>query len=206
MRCLRVLWISAAVGCLAGCPKRDTPTTETQPTKLGSGEKSVTTTSDGWAQAQAIAEKTSGFRVTRWRDDLPYLFQAKGTRGVLVHNGAVVTARGPAVAGAYLRDLGILDGKGPSPGTIMTLLFVLHAFPEVPDVPEQGAFDELGPKDLQPRVERAHGHALVILNYGLPSDNPGPDRGTRPVMRETLDIGPTGDAAWTGAQFEWKAP
>jgi hypothetical protein len=204
MNVRRALWTSAVVGLLAGCPKRETPTTDTQPSKTGNGDPAVTA-SDAWAQAQVIAEKTSGLRVARWVDDLPYLFQAKGSRGVLVHQGKVVTARGPAAAGAYLRDLGILDGKGPSPGSIMTLLFVLHAFPEVPGVPEQGAFDELGPKDLQPRVERADGHARVILHYALPN-NPGPDRGTRPVMRETLDIGPTGDARWVGEQIEWKMP
>lgn len=166
----------------------------------------MTTASDAWAQALKIAEKTGAFGLAQWRDDLPYLFQAKGTRGVLVHNGAVVTARGPAAAAAYLRDLGILDGKGPSPRSILTLFFVLKAFPVVPGLPEESAVDMHGPPDLRPRVELANGHAHVILNYGLPSNNPGPSLGTVPMMRETLDIGPTGDATWTGEQFDWRLP
>jgi len=166
----------------------------------------VTTASDSWAQAQAIAEKTGAPGLAKWVDDLPYLFEAKGTRGVLVHKGAVVTARGPSAAAAYLRDLGILEGKGPSPRSILTLLFVLRAFPNVPDLPEESAVDMHGPEALRPRVERANGHARVILTYQLPSNNPGPSRGTVPMMRETLDIGPTGDAAWTGEPFDYKLP
>jgi len=88
----------------------------------------------------------------------------------------------------------------------MTLLFVLHAFPEVPDVPEQGAFDEARAQGSSAARRARPWSRPRDPHYGLPSDNPGPDRGTRPVMRETLDIGPTGDAAWTGVPFEWKAP
>ncbi len=150
----------------------------------------MSNTTDPWAQAQAIVEHTGAAGVVRWTEDLPYLFQVKGSRGMLVHHGAVVTARGPAAAAAYLRDIGILDGKGPSPRSILTLLFVLHAFPTIAGLPEESAVDMHGPPDLRPRVERAAGHAQVILTYGLPSNNPGPSRGTVPMMRETLDIGP----------------
>jgi hypothetical protein len=119
-----------------------------------------------------------------------------------------VTARGPAAAGAYLRDLGIIagwgEGKGPGPDSLLTLFYVLQAFPTVEGLPEQSAVDTLGPPDLQPRVERAGGHARVVLSYRLPNDNPGPSRGTVPVMRETLDIGPSGDPAWTGERIDWK--
>ncbi len=165
----------------------------------------MTTTGNPWDQARAIAEKTGASGLAKWKDDVPYLFQAKGTRGVLVHKGAVVTARGPAAAGAYLRDTGILDGNGPSPDSLLTLLYVLQAFPTVAGLPEQSAVDTLGPPYLQPRVERVGGHARVILSYRLPPD-PGPSRGTVPVMRETLDIGPSGDAAWTGERIDWKLP
>jgi hypothetical protein len=144
--------------------------------------------------------------VAPWLDDVPYLFQAKGTRGILVHNGAVLAARGPAAAAAYLRDVGILDGKGPSPRSILVVLFVLRAFPTVADLPEESAVDMHGPEDLRPRVERADGHARLILNYRLPNDNPGPSRGTVPMMRQTLDIGPSGDASWVGERFDWQRP
>lgn len=191
---------------LAGCPRTDTSPGGTPPPKTQTGEPPVTHASDPWAQARAIAEKTGAAGLARWTDDLPYLFQAKGTRGVLVHEGAVVTATGPAAAGAYLRDIGILDGKGPGPASILTLLYVLRAFPAVPDLPEQSAIDDLGPEPLRPRVELSGGRARVILHYRLPGDGRGPSRGTVPVMRETLDIGPTGDAAWTGEQFEHPLP
>lgn len=166
----------------------------------------TTTTGDSWDQARAIAEKTGASGLAKWKDDVPYLFQAKGSRGVLVHKGAVVTARGPAAAAAYLRDIGIIDGKGPGPDSLLTLFYVLQAFPTVEGLPEQSAVDTLGPTDLRPRVEQASGHARVILSYRLPNDNPGPSRGTVPVMRETLDIGPSGDSAWVGERIDWKLP
>lgn len=165
----------------------------------------TTTQGESWEQALEIAKKSGVASPARWKDDVPYLFQAKGTRGVLVHRGAVVTARGPAAAGAYLRDVGILEGKGPSPGSILTLLYVLQAFPTVEGLPEQSAIDMMGLEALRPRVETGNGHARVILHYWLPRD-PGPSRGTSPVMRETLDIGPTGDAAWTGERIDFPQP
>jgi hypothetical protein len=200
MTARRALMMIAGLG-LAGCPKDRTADTP----KPGTGESAVTNASDAWGQARAVAEKTGISGLTQWKDDVPYLFQAKGSRGGLVHTGAVVTARGPAAAGAYLRDVGILDGKGPSPGSILTVLYVLQAFPSVPDMPEQSAIDMLGPEDLRPRVERAGGHARVVLHYRLPTDS-GPSRGTVPMMRETLDIGPTGDPAWTGEQIDHPLP
>jgi hypothetical protein len=204
--------IAAALVALGGgCPKRE-PSADTpprpgpsaDPPKPGPGDTAMPS-SNPWDQARTIAEKSGASGPSKWKDDVPYLFQAKGSRGVLVHNGAVVTARGPAVAGAYLRDLGVLDGNGPSPDSLLTLLYVLQAFPAVEGLPEQSAVDTLGPPDLQPRIERAGGHAKVILSYRLPRD-PGPSRGTVPVMRETLDIGPSGDAAWTGERIDWKLP
>jgi hypothetical protein len=205
------LAIAAAwVALGAGCPKRE-PSAETpprpgpsaDPPKPGPGDTMAS--SNPWDQARAIAEKSGASGLAKWKDDVPYLFQAKGSRGVLVHKAAVVTARGPAVAGAYLRDIGVLDGNGPSPDSLLALLYVLQAFPTVEGLPEQSAVDTLGPPDLQPRIERAGGHARVILSYRLPRD-PGPSRGTAPVMRETLDIGPSGDAAWTGERIDWKLP
>jgi hypothetical protein len=202
---------------LSACPKKEPPTqpgsasaTASSSSSSSSGSQGDTTVSNDsgsadWAAAQAIAQKTGASGVEPAYPDLPYLFNARGTRGILVHNGAVVTARGPAAAGAYLRDIGILDGKVPSPDSLLHLLFVLYAFPTVGNLPEQSAVDTLGPPDLQPRVEQKDGHAHLILNYRLPPDD-GPSRGTQPMMRETLDIGPTGDATWSGEQFDWKRP
>src|SRR5215813_14287226 len=95
--------VAAALG--AGCPKRE-PSADTPPRpgpsadspRSGTGDTALTTTGNPWDQARAIAEKTGASGLSKWKDDVPYLFQAKGTRGVLVHKGAVVTARGPAAA------------------------------------------------------------------------------------------------------------
>jgi hypothetical protein len=201
MNARRALPVLTAVCLLAGCPKHETGSADTAPEKTGACGATLAAAHDPWAAAQAIAEQTGAVGVARWDDEVPYLFQAKGTRGLLVHHGAVLTTRGPAAAASYLRDTGILDGKGPSPRSILTLLYVLRAFPSVPGLPEESAVDTLGPEELRPRIERANGRARVILNYSLPDDNPGPDRGTMPMVRETLEIGPTGDAAWQAEEF-----
>ena len=211
--------IGCALGPLGACHRTEPPADKpseppagsgeaprTPPAAAGSGGANVTTSGDGWAQARAIADKSGASGLAKWKDDVPYLFQAKGSRGVLVHRGAVVTARGPAALAAYLRDLGVPDGKpGPSPDSLLTLLYVLQAFPTVAGLPEQSAVDTLGPPDLQPRIEQAGGHAKVVLSYRLPAD-PGPSRGTLPIQRETLDVGPTGDPAWVGERIDWKRP
>jgi hypothetical protein len=198
------LAISVAIG-LVGCPKHDTASADT-PGRPGTGDSvpSNTGTGDTWDSAKAIAVKSGAAGVERWKDDVPFLFQAKGSRGVLVHNGAVITARGPAAAGAYLRDLGALQGKGPSPDSLLTLLYVLQAFPTVPGMAEQSAIDTLGPAELQPKLEVVNGHAHLVLHYFLPTDSRGSTPGPgRPIMRETLDIAPTGNAAWSGQQLDW---
>jgi 3-oxoacyl-[acyl-carrier protein] reductase len=69
---------------------------------------------DQWEDAFRIATHRSAGRLTRRSDRLPFMFQAVPGRAVLVHEGAVVTTRGPVTAGAYLRDLGIAQGLGPT--------------------------------------------------------------------------------------------
>src|SRR3954454_10357208 len=120
--------IAAWVALGGGCPKREPsadmpprPGPSADPQKPGPGDTAMPS-SNPWDQARAIAEKSGASGLAKWKDDVPYLFQAKGSSGVLVHKAAVVTARGPAVAGAYLRDIGVLDGNGPSPDSLLALL------------------------------------------------------------------------------------
>jgi len=75
---------------------------------------------------------------------------------VLVHHGKIMTARGLGRRPAgYLRDVGILDGKGPGPGSLLTLLYVLPRVPTVPRHAEQSAVDMLGPRSCGRGFERA---------------------------------------------------
>lgn len=155
---------------------------------------------DEWARAQAVAESSGASGVARWGDDVPYLFQAKGRRGILVHHGAVFTARGPDALATYLRETGMIDAGGPDADGLLHLLYVLEAFPSVPGLAEQGAVDGLGPPDLRPRIEHENGHARVVLHY-LMGNNNGPVHGPTPVEREVLDVGPTGSVSWVGERI-----
>jgi hypothetical protein len=185
-----------------------------QGTPAGDGE--------AWKRAEAIAAAHVGRNDLRKRtDELPYLFMARGTRGVLVHQGKVVTGTGPAVAGAYLRDIGIIEGPGPGIDAVMDLLYALQALPKVDDLSEEGYFDSphADMKALAPRVERDAGEARVVLHYFLPqSAIHRPDlqqllQGSRvggpepqPVARLTLAIRPQGDAAWQRDHILWTPP
>ena len=169
-----------------------------------------------WKEAEAIAAKASVGQLEKRSDALPFLFMADAPAAVLVHQGAVVTAKGAAAAGAYLRDLGIVDGSGPG---IEDVLFVLFAFDAWPPVQDHGAHKEQfinSPGDpslaeLTARVDMETEAAHVVLHYWLPEPTPPPedlenDVGSidpdsvpvvvRPVLRTTLVIPRAGAAAW----------
>ncbi len=91
-----------------------------------------------WAEAQSLAAAQSVGEVTKRSDALPFMFQAeRALRAVLIHNGSVVKLRGPAVAGAYLRDLGITQGKGPQLDDVLWALWALEALPDVKPSPRR---------------------------------------------------------------------
>jgi hypothetical protein len=152
-----------------------------------------------WKQAEAIAQAAAGAPVHKKTDRLPFLFFTDDSRIVLVHHGAVMKARGPAAVGGYLRDLGIIDGKGPTIEDIVYLLEVLDALPPITDVPPtQYVLSKSSP--LTSRVEHDGKTGKVVLSYIL-GDGPRPrgDENARPtklVARAVLEIPKAGDAAW----------
>jgi len=152
-----------------------------------------------WKQAEAIAHAAAGAPVHKKSDLLPFLFFTDDSRVVLVHRGAVVNPKGPAEVGAYLRDLGIIDGKGPTINDIVYVLEVFDALPPITEVPPtRYALSRSSP--LTSHVDHDGKTAKVVLNYIL-GDGPRPrgDENVKPsklIARAVLEIAKTGDAAW----------
>lgn len=203
----------------AGCTKSGEPTRKNTVESPAPNERTdgndtnmPQATGDPWKDAEAIAAaKTKAGSLQRRTEELPYMFMARGHRGILVHQGRVVTETGPAVAAGYLRDIGIVKGPGPSIGSVLYALFVLHALPKVEDKAEEGYINSPSErmKDLTARVERDGGQARVVLHYFV---DEGMDRGatagpeTRYLVRMTLTIGDGVKAAWKSEDVEWTAP
>ena len=170
-----------------------------------------------WDQAAAIAQKASIAPVSRRSDGLPFLFQSANAVGILVHRGAIVTARGPAVAGAYLRDLGIIDGAGPGLDDVLHLLYVLDALPHVEGIGGEGYIhvpNDARLAELTARLEADGREARVVVHYFL--DGPGTESLSgeqlasmvppRPVARLVLTIPRDGDASWSRSDVAWRDP
>jgi hypothetical protein len=243
---MRALLLVAALlggGC-SGSAERDVggsskptpptpPATPTTPTTV----MKHTDPSDpkAWEEAQAIAAAQGVGEVSKRSDALPFMFQAERVlRAVLIHNGSVVKMRGPAPAGAYLRDLGVMQGKGPQIGDVLWALWALEALPDVKPLPEEGYInspDSARLKDLNPRLGYDGTSARVVLHYFKPEkkDPPGaPERPggaaggpggpggsqlkgvvmpkVRPIVRATLAIPQAGDAAWKLEDLNWADP
>lgn len=179
-----------------------------------------------WTEAEQIAAKQHAGAVKKRSAALPFLFQADRGKAVLVHRGAVVTARGAKVAGAYLRDLGIAQNKGPQLDDVLWTLWALDALPDVSPLAPEGYVNRPGDKrleDLTARVEWDGRSAHVVLHYfkpeaKVPSNvNVGGSapRGSelrvgnvavREIVRMTLDIPETGDPAWRREDLNWADP
>ncbi len=181
---------------------------------------------NAWEQAAAIAKTASPGALTKRSATLPFFFQAADGTGVLVHQGKLVTERGPATAGAYLRDLGLIRGEGPAIDDVLPVLAALDALPDVGKVDNRSYVNDPATAklaDLNPRIETDGQTAKVVLHYlasGGPSvtiDNdpthktvkgaPAPP-GTkqpvaRPVTRMSLTIPTSGAAAWTREDLNW---
>jgi len=166
-----------------------------------------------WAEAEHIAARQHAGLVHKHSDTLPFLFAAERARSVLIHQGAVVTRRGPGVAGAYLRDLGILRGNGPPLDDVLWALWALDALPKVEPIGTEGYVNVPSSRrlaDVTARIEYDGPIARVVLHYFKPegplakdahpasSAPPGGRVGSavRGLVRMTLDIPETGDAAW----------
>lgn len=183
-----------------------------------------------WAEAQQIAAQQHAGAVKKRSDALPFLFQGDRSKSVLIHRGAVITARGPVVAGAYLRDLGIAQNKGPKLEDVLWTLWALDALPDVAPMAPEGYVNRAGDKrleDLTARIEWDGKSAHIVLHYFKPEAKPpanvnvsgGADvqQGTgvggrvggstvREIVRMTLDIPEKGDAKWRREDLNWADP
>lgn len=188
---------------------------------------------EAWKQAEAVAAAVATGPFTKRSDALPFVFMAKSPRTVLVHQGKVVTEKGAAAAGRYLRDLGIIDGKGPGIDDVLYMLHFFDAWPPVKEAPKQ-AYVTNEDEALAPRIERENGVARVVLHYyvgkpsstdeqpaatpeNYPDDFRENDVGTvapeagdaapvnfRPVARFALEIPPSGEPHWMPeVKFNW---
>jgi hypothetical protein len=182
-----------------------------------------------WTEAQQIAARQGAGEVHKRSDALPFLFQADRTRAVLIHHGAVITQRGPIVAGGYLRDLGVPRGQGPQLDDVLWTLWALDALPKVDPLSAEGYINVPNNQrlaDLTARIEWDGQSAHIVLHYFKPEPKQPPDvhRGapapgaggtavggavggtTRALVRMTLDIPETGDSAWRREDINWADP
>ena len=174
-------------------------------------------------QALGLAQK-HGSNVKPRSEKLPFLYQAGNARCVYITNGAVSRDRGPSVAGAYLRSLGLARGEGPQIDDVLWALWALEALPQVDSLHPEAYVSVPGDerlRDLTARLEHDGTTARVVLHYFLPEGasedgeaTGGRARGggssiqplVRPVARLTFSIIPTGDATWTRDDITFTEP
>lgn len=213
----RALLIAALV---CACTRSSADATPTPAPPPMTNNRSTGPSAADWKTAKDLAAKQGAGAVEQRSAALPFLFSAERAKCVLVHKGAVVTKRGPAVAGGYLRDLGIAQGKGPGLDDVLWALWALDALPKL-DLPEEGYVSSPGTKrlaELTARIEH-DGHAAHVILHWLKPDAPppadvqrGPSGGrttgatTRAIVRMTLDIPASGDAAWRREDLTWADP
>jgi hypothetical protein len=182
-----------------------------------------------WKEAEALAAKQGAGAITKRSDALPFLFAADRNKSVLIHKGAVITKRGPVVAGGYLRDLGVPQGQGPQLDDVLWTLWALDALPKVDPMSPEGYVHVPNNKrlaDLTARIEWDGQSAHIVLHYFKPEPKippgvqPGASGGssggtavggrvggtTRALVRMTLDIPETGDSAWKREDINWADP
>ena len=164
---------------------------------------------DPWKDAEALASAHVKRTVEKRTDELPYVFHVSGMRSVLVHNGRVVTETGPQVAADYLRDIGIVKGPGPSIESVLHVLWLLRAGPEIEGLHEEGYIlsKHERMKEITAQVKRTADSAQIVLHWFLDEGGGGGDSAgpqPRPVTRAVLAIGAAGGkAAWEVQDTEW---
>lgn len=223
--------LAVILGIACNCGPSDRSPQPTSPSDPKNPSMTMTdtdpTSPEAWKQAEAIAAKAARGSLEKRSDDLPFMFMADVPAAVLVHKGRVVTEKGGKIAGEYLRDLGIIEGKGPKIADVLFVLFALDAWPPVKEVPKESyvnAPDNPAQKDITARVDFDGLTATINLVYflgepqiprnpasngkGVPDDVGGRDFSTkqnavRPIVRCTLTIPKTGDPAWKVERMTW---
>jgi hypothetical protein len=232
-RSFAVLFATVLAGCADGShaapPANNPPVSKDGTQPPGSEEPSMTTTDprspQAWVEASALAQKAASGPVTKHGDTLPFFYDS--SRGaILVHHGKVVTARGPVVAGAYLRDIGIIRGLGPTIDDAVYALTALDALPTVDKLAKDAFVHAADPKlaDAVPRIETDGQTARIVLHYllaGAPVQKVDPDPThkhvgsptqsdmkvrVQPVARMSLTIPSQGDASWTRENINLAVP
>jgi hypothetical protein len=135
-------------------------------------------------------------------------------------------ARGVVVAGAYLRDQGVVRGQGPGLEDVLDILSDLDALPTVDNLPRTAFVHTRDAKlaDETATMGFDGEKAYVILIYfqpGAPHTTPDPDpshnhKGSigltdttthvRPGARMTLTIPASGDSTWTREDLNFATP
>jgi hypothetical protein len=236
-RSFAVLFATVLAGCADGShasPPANNPPLAKDGAKdgdkpPGSEEPSMTTTDprspQAWVEAGALAQKAASGPVTKHGDALPFFYDS--SRGaILVHHGKVVTERGAVVAGAYLRDIGIIRGVGPTIDDAVYVLSALDALPTVDKLARDAFVHTSDPKlaDAVPRIETDGQTARIVLHYllaGAPVQKVDPDPTHRhvgsptqsdmkvrvqPVARMSLTIPAQGDASWARENINLAVP
>ncbi len=178
-----------------------------------------------WMQAEAIAATVAKGKLEKRSDALPFLFKAEDPPWVLIHKGQVVREKGAKAAGEYLRDLGIIEHKGPGIDDVLVVLAALDALPPVPGVSKDSYVHAPGDKalaDITAQVYSSGSTATITLVYYLsgpimperggpagPGDTVGdvdPDYKPKPyrkIARCTLTIPKTGEPSWKVEHLNW---
>jgi hypothetical protein len=135
----------------------------------------------GWGKPAEITafERVPGLYLAEFSDGGEY---------VVVHGGKIVTARGLAAAGAYMRDVKLLSHK-PDAKDLTTLLTLFEALPPIEAMAPDQFYDFPKHAELNPRVELGADRATLVLSYLLPRRG-GPTANPKllKVMRWTLTI------------------
>lgn len=232
---LRIVTRAALLACLVSCGQGNHaggPATRDEGKEAPPMTEMDPSSPEAWKQAEAIAAKAARGTLEKRSQALPFLFMADSPQAVLVHQGKVVTDRGAAAAGRYLRDLGVIQGKGPAIDDVLYVLHVFEAWPPIKEVPVESYIHVAGDErlaDLTARLEYDGEAARVVLHYFLGAgERPTPrqptekeleendvgtvDRTTRPpvtrpVARATLHIPASGEPGWKPIEkLNWADP
>jgi hypothetical protein len=227
---------AAMVACLVASCGQGNHASGPAPHEEGKEAPPMTTmdpsSSEAWKQAEAIAATQASGALKMRSKALPFLFMADRPAAVLVHKGVVVKEKGAAAAGSYLRDLGVIQGKGPAIEDVLYVLHVLDAWPSIKEVDQQAYIHYPNDErlaDLTARLEYDGESARVVLHYFLsegarpspvePSqkdykkndvgtvDKQARPPATRQVARATLVIPASGEPAWKPIEkLNWADP